>query len=139
MKITFAVIRLLLGLAFCTFGLNGFMHFIKAPAPTGLAGQFANAMNSSSFYVLSFAVQLLAGLLLLLNRFVPFAVVLLGATIANILMFHIAMQPEGIVPGLVLLVLWCVVAYQNRSQLRFLFSSTAPAQRIESPASRARQ
>jgi hypothetical protein len=44
---------------------------------------------------LVFSVQFISGVLLLANLFVPLATVLLGAVIANILMFHIAMQPAG--------------------------------------------
>ena len=123
MKILGVIARVLLGFSFFVFGLNGFLHFIKAPMPTGLAGQFAGAMFGSSFHYLVFSVQFIAGVLLLTNRYVALAVVLLGAVIANILMFHIAMQPAGVAPGVVMFLLWCVVAYRVRSQLGALFAS----------------
>src|SRR5712691_3755048 len=40
MKITSTIARYLLGLIFLTFGLNGFLHFIPMPPPTGVAAQF---------------------------------------------------------------------------------------------------
>lgn len=123
MKITIAIARVLLGVSFCIFGLNGFLHFLKAPIPSGLAGQFASAMFGSSFYFLVFGVQFIAGALLLASRYVALAIVLLGAVIANILMFHISMQPAGIGPGLIVFALWCFVAYQYRFSLRPLFVS----------------
>jgi uncharacterized membrane protein YphA (DoxX/SURF4 family) len=121
MKIAALVARILLGLMFSVFGLNGFLHFLKAPPPPGLAGQFVEAMVTSNFAYLVFGVQLIAGVLLLVNRFVPFALVLLAAELANILAFHLAMLPAGIAPGLVAIVLWLLVASQHKAALLGLF------------------
>jgi AraC-like DNA-binding protein len=38
MKIASVIARFLLGLIFLVFGLNGFIHFIPMPPPTGVAG-----------------------------------------------------------------------------------------------------
>ena len=127
MKIASLIARLLLGLLFFVFGLNGFLHFIPAPMPSGLAGQFLSAVVASHFAYLIFAVQLIAGILLLTNQFVPLALVLLAAEIANILAFHITMQPAGLAPGLVAALLWLIVAYQARAALRPLFTNNALA------------
>ena len=40
MKIAALVARILLGLLFLVFGLNGFLHFIPMAPPAGLAGQY---------------------------------------------------------------------------------------------------
>jgi hypothetical protein len=50
---------------------------------------------------LVFGVQLISGVLLLASLFVPLATILLEGCYANILMFHIAMQPGGIAHGLI--------------------------------------
>ena len=44
MKIVVLIARILLGIIFLVFGLNGFLHFIPAPMPTGLAGQYIGAL-----------------------------------------------------------------------------------------------
>jgi putative oxidoreductase len=49
MKIAVIVARILMGLVFVFFGLNGFLQFIKAPMPTGLAGQFLMALFQSHY------------------------------------------------------------------------------------------
>src|SRR5258708_34596816 len=85
MKIASLVARLLLGLVFLVFGLNGFLHFIKAPMPEGIAGQFAGAIFVSKYYVVIFGVQFISGVLFLVNLFVPLAVLLIGPGIVNIL------------------------------------------------------
>ncbi len=64
------VARYLLGLMFTVFGLNGFLNFIHQPSPTNpLAQQFFMAVSASHFAAFFFALQLLAGLLLLSGFF----------------------------------------------------------------------
>lgn len=115
MKIASTVARYLLGLMFTVFGLNGFLHFIPAPMPTGAAGQFMMAMVTSHYYVVVFGFQLLCGILLLANRFVPLAVIILAAIITNILTFHIFMNPSGLPVALVTAVLWVLLFLGVRS------------------------
>ncbi len=116
MKIAALIARYLLGLMFTVFGLNGFFHFLPMPPPpSGLAGQYMAALGGSHYFVAVFLVQLIGGVLLLANRFVPLALILLGPIIVNILLYHILMDPKGIPPGLVALALWLAVFYSVRS------------------------
>jgi putative oxidoreductase len=117
MKIASLLARVLLGLVFLVFGLNGFFHFIPMPPPAGLAGQFMGVVFASHYWVLIFAVQALGGLLLLVNRYVPLALVLLGPVIVNILNFHILMAPEGLPLAVIVTALWAVVAFRNKKHL----------------------
>jgi putative oxidoreductase len=115
MKIASTIARYLLGLIFLTFGLNGFLHFIPMPPPTGVAAQFFGALFVSQFYVVIFLLQIVPGLLLLVNRYVPLALTILGPVIVNILCFHIFMAPAGLPLAVVVTVLWFVTAWSVRS------------------------
>jgi putative oxidoreductase len=117
MKVASLIARLLLGLIFVVFGLNGFLHFIPMPPPTGLAGQFIGALFASHFTVVIFGIQVIGGLLLLLNRFVPLALVLLGPVIVNIVFFHALMAPSGLPLAIVVVVLWLIIASRNKRHL----------------------
>ena len=117
MKIASLIARLLMGLVFFVFGLNGFLHFIPAPPPTGLAGQFAGILFTSHLYVVIFAVQVIGGLLLLVNRFVPLALIILGPVIVNIFFFHLFMAPSGLPLAIVVVALWVIVAMRNKEHL----------------------
>jgi hypothetical protein len=100
---------------FAVFGLNGFLQFIHQPPPTNpLASQFFIAISATHFSAFFFAVQLVAGLLLLSGYFVPLGLVLLAAEIYNILAFHLTMAPATIGPGLLATVLWVLVFLQYR-------------------------
>ena len=109
MKITIVIARFLLGLIFLTFGLNGFLHFIPSPPPTGIAGQFVGALFVSHYLVPIFLLQIISAVLLLFNRYVPLALTLLAPIIVNILLFHILMLPSGLALALVVAVLWVLV------------------------------
>jgi hypothetical protein len=110
MKIASTIARYLLGFIFLVFGLNGFLHFIPMPPPSGLAGQFMGALFVSHFLVVVFLLQLIPAILLLINRFVPLALVLLGPVIVNIVLFHAFMAPSGLPLALVVTVLWLLTA-----------------------------
>jgi putative oxidoreductase len=123
MKIASTIARYLLGLIFLTFGLNGFLHFIPMPPPTGVAGQFFGALFVSRFYVVIFLLQIVAAVLLLANRYVPLALTILGAVIVNILCFHILMAPAGLPLAVVVTVLWFVTASRVRSAFAGILQS----------------
>ncbi|HJX01296.1 MAG TPA: hypothetical protein VJ453_14080 [Terriglobales bacterium] len=114
MKYVFVMARLLLGLVFTVFGLNGFLHFIANPPLTGLAGQFMGALVSSHYYVVVFGTQLIGGVLLLSNRYVPLALTLLGPVLVNILSFHIFLSAKNMAAAIVVTLLWFVVFSQVR-------------------------
>ena len=111
MKIAALIARILMGLAFLVFGLNGFFNFIpQGPPPSGAAGEFLDAIVKSHFFMMVAAVQIIGGVLLLVNRFVPLALVILGPVIVNIFFFHLLMLPSGLPQAIVVVILWCVVA-----------------------------
>src|SRR6267142_7154878 len=99
MKIVTLIARILLGLICVVFGLNGFLNFLSmGPMPTGLAGQFMGALFVSHYYWVIAALQVVGGVLLLVNRLVPLALVLLGPVIVNIICYHVFLNPNGAVP-----------------------------------------
>jgi putative oxidoreductase len=121
MKIAALIARILLGLIFVFFGLNGFLQFLTGPLPPGLAGQFIGALMQSHYVLFVSAVQVISGVLLLVNLYVPLALVLSAAEIANILAFHIFMAPSQIFMALLVAILWTIVFVQQRQYLACLF------------------
>jgi len=127
MRIVSLIARLLLGLEFTVFGSNGFLHFIPMKLPEGVAGQFLGAMFESKYIYAVAALQLVGGLLLLANRYVPLALTLLGPVIVNILLFHITMEPQGLVIAIITAVLWFLVYWSVRSAFAGVFAQRVPA------------
>lgn len=126
MRIASIVARYLLGLIFVVFGLNGFFHFIPMPPPKGaLAAQFGGAIFASHYWVVVFGIQMLGGVLLLVNRYVVLALVLLGPVIVNIFFFHALMAPEGLPLAVAVVVLWVILAVRYKQHLTGIFVQNA--------------
>ena len=99
-------IRILLGLMFFIFGLNGFFHFLPQPEVSDSVAQFMGALAQSGYmFPLIFVTELIVGILLLANRLVPLALILLAPLTVHIIAFHLAMDLAGIGPGAVATVL----------------------------------
>ena len=121
MRIAFTIARYLAGLIFLVMGLNGFLNFIHFPPPTGTAAQFMGALYVSHYLWVIFAFQLVAGVLLLINRYVPLAVAILAPVLVNILVFHITMAPAGLPLAIFVAILWAVIFVDVRSAFSPLF------------------
>jgi putative oxidoreductase len=126
MKIVALIARILLGLIFFVFGLNGFLHFIPmGPMPTGVAGQFAGALMQSHYMPIVSVLQIVGGALLLVNRYVPLALVLLGPVIVNIFLFHLLMDRKGLPMAFLVVILWGIVALRYRQYFSGIFVQRA--------------
>jgi len=121
MKIVTVIARILLGLVFFVFGLNGFVGFFPMPPLAGVAGAFIGALVSSHYLYLVSGVQLVAGVLLLVNRFVPLALALLAPVLANILAYHLTMQLSGLPLALLTTILWAILVWRYRSHFTSVF------------------
>lgn len=127
MKIAALIARILMGLAFLVFGLNGFLHFIPSgPMPTGTAGQFVGALIASRYFLVISGLQILGGALLLINRYVPLALVILGPVIVNIFFFHLLMDPSGLPRAIAVVALWGIVAAGRWQYFSGIFTQRTP-------------
>ena len=116
MKALTIVARILLGLIFVVFGSNAFLHFIPMPPPPqNLAGDYLRVFVASGYIYVVAILQIVCGLLLLIGRFVPLGLTILGAIIVNILLFHGLMAPEGFPVALVVTALELFLLWQYRT------------------------
>src|SRR6516164_8807906 len=109
MRTASLIARYLAGVIFLVMGLNGFLNFIHFPPPAGIAAQFMGALYASHYLMVISAFQVIAAVLLLVNRYVPLAVAMLAPVIVNILSFHALMAPSGLPLALLMAVLWAVI------------------------------
>src|ERR1700733_2967406 len=123
MRTATVIARYLAGVIFLVFGLNGFLNFISLPPPGGVAGQFMGALYASHYLVVIFALQIIAAVPLLVNRYVPLAVAVLAPVIVNILFFHALMAPSGLPLALFVAVLWALIFVDVRPAFKGLFQS----------------
>ena len=118
-RISTAIVRVLLGLMFLVFGLNGFVNFI--PAPKDMPQEIMNvigALMKGGYMTVVSGAEVLVAVLLLTNRFVPLALALLAPIIVGIITYHVAMQPATIGPGIVVLLMELYLAWAYRGAFR---------------------
>ena len=121
MKIATIIARVLLGLIFVVFGSNAFLHFLPMPPlPQGVTGEYLHAFFASGYVYVIGGLQFIAGLLLLIGRFVPLGLTILGAIIVNIWIFHILMAPEpaGLPPAILVTILELFLVWRYRDAFR---------------------
>ena len=125
MKTVVIIARILLGAIFVLFGLNAFLHFLPKQFPPGIAGLFVGAMFQSHYILFVSAIEVISGALLLVNRYVPFALVILAPIIVNILIFHLLLPPVGWQPGVLAAILWIILFIHYRKYFSGIFVQRA--------------
>jgi uncharacterized membrane protein YphA (DoxX/SURF4 family) len=119
MKVLTIIARILLGLIFVVFGSNAFLRFLPMPElPKGLVGEFLHAFFASGYVYAIGGFQVIGGLLLLIGKFVPLGLTILGGIVVNILLFHTLMAPEGFPPAIVVTVLELFLVWRYREAFR---------------------
>ncbi|WP_438022870.1 DoxX family protein [Sorangium sp. So ce233] len=122
-----AAARTLQGLVFLVFGLNGFLNFLPHPPVPEAAASFAGALAASGYLLpLLKGTEVVAGALLLSNRYVPLALALLAPIVVNIVAFHTFLAPANPVAWLVL-ALEIYLAYAYRAAFRPMLAARVDA------------
>lgn len=131
--------RTLLGLIFFVFGLNGFLHFLPQPPLPGDAGTFLGGLAGSGyFFPLLKGTEVLAGALLLSNRFVPLALTLLAPVVVNIAAFHLRFTPNQVGLSAVVTALEVFTAWTYRAAFKSVLATrTEPELGARAPRARA--
>ena len=121
--------RVLLGLVFFAFGLDGFLHFVPQPDPSSLPPRsvaFAMALMGTGYmFPLIKGTETLVGALLLANRFVPLALTLLAPIVVNIVLFHAFLSPTGIGIAIVVAALHVFLAWTHRRAYHSMLGARA--------------
>lgn len=116
-----AAVRIIPGLFLFVTGLNGFLNFLPQPTtplPQG-AIDFATALMRTGYMMqLIAATQLIVGLFLVINRFVPLALALLAPFIVNSMLFHIFLEHSGLPMATVFLAIELYLAWVYRAAFR---------------------
>ena len=114
MKVASLIARLLLGVMFLIFGINGFLNFIPQPQYPPMAMQFFGTLFMSHYAVVIFGLQAILGAMLLADFYTPLSLILLAPIIVNIVCFHALMAPSGLPIALLVVIVWFIVALYHR-------------------------
>lgn len=115
MNLATTIVRVLLGLIFVVFGLNGFLHFIpNMPLPDAAVSFFGGLAATGYMLPLLFAAQVLGGALLIVGLYVPLALALLAPVIVNIFFFHLFLARGGLPLAIVVVALELYLVWRYR-------------------------
>lgn len=118
------VARILFGLMFLVFGLNGFLHFIPQPPVPERVGAFMMGLAQTGYMLpLIKGVEVLVGVLLLANRFVPLALALIAPNVVNIVLLHTVLAPSGLPVALAVLAMELYLAWSYRASYRSMLQA----------------
>ncbi|MBT4763211.1 MAG: hypothetical protein HOO06_16070 [Bdellovibrionaceae bacterium] len=118
--------RILFGLGFFIFGLNGFLQFMPNPPTTPEAGALMGAFaNTGYFFPMIKIIEISVGVLLLANLFAPLAIVLIAPILVGITTIHLFLNPAGIPIMIVLHVLHGIVAYGYKEYYKGILTKKA--------------
>ncbi len=118
--------RILFGLGFLTFGLNGFLQFMPTPPVTPEAGALLGALAKTGyFFPMIKIVEIVTGALILLNLFGALATVLISPILVGITTIHLFLNPAGLPMMIFLHVLHGILIYNYKENYKGLFSKKA--------------
>jgi putative oxidoreductase len=116
------IARIILGLLLLVFGANKFLHFIPMDAPSGSAGEFMTSLNTTGYiFPIVGVLEVIIGAMLLLKKWVAFALILLVPISLNILLFHAFLDLPGLSIAIVIVVINAVLIYKHWQQYKPIF------------------
>ena len=118
------IIRLLLGILLVVFGLNKFLHFLPPPEVTGNAAAYLGGLMASGFtFPVIGIIEVLVGVLLLANKYVALALVLLAPISVNILLYHLVLDLPNIPVGAAVFVLNAILMVSRKKEYESLLAA----------------
>jgi uncharacterized membrane protein YphA (DoxX/SURF4 family) len=126
MKLLIFAARIMLGLLFFVFGLNHlFNNFLHLPMLGGDAGVMMTLMVVHKWFVLYGFIEAVAGLMLLLGRWVPLGLTLLAGIILNITLFSATVALPGLKEAIFAGLLEIILVYAYRASFAGIFAAKA--------------
>jgi uncharacterized membrane protein YphA (DoxX/SURF4 family) len=114
------VLRIVLALVLLVFGANHFFGFM--PSPTLPADSFIPHIIATGYlWQLIGLIEIIAGLLLILNKWKGFALVIMAPISVNIVLYHLTYDIANFGPGALVAVLNVLLIYANWDKFKTLF------------------
>ena len=113
------VVRVLMGLIFFVFGLNGFLNFIPMEPPKEeMLAVMGGLFGIKYMLPLVKGIEVVVGAALLTNKFVPLALTVISPIIVNIFLIHAIYAPEGLPMAIFVVVANIFLAYSHKDAFK---------------------
>lgn len=116
-------VRILFGVFCLIFGLNKFIGFLPFPPIEGDGGTLMGIYATSGFFKLIGVLEIIGGLALLVNKYVPLMLTILIAIMFNAAIFHALHDMAGIGGAVLGLILGLILVYANKERFSDLLSA----------------
>ena len=117
------IVRIALGILLVVFGSNKFLHFLPMEPPGGAGGDFMSSLGATGYiFPVVGVLEVLIGAMLLMKRWVPFAIILLAPISINILLFHLFLAIPGVGIALLMVFFNAILVYKHWRLYRPLFA-----------------
>ncbi len=124
MKTVNLIVRILLGLLLLVTGLNKFLNFMPMPEMTGPAQEFMMALVKSGYIMTIVAiVEIITGVLIIINRYQAFALLILFPVMLNAFLFHLFLDIEGIGGSLMALIFNTYLLFVNKEKFKAILTA----------------
>ena len=121
MKNIKTVVRILLGLGLVIFGLNKFMNFMPFPEMTTEMGSWMEALMATGFVMKLLAVvEIVTGLVLLINKYVPLSLIVVLPVMVIAFLSHLLLDIAGVGSSAVFLLLIILLMVWNKNSYKDL-------------------
>ena len=114
-KILSALPRVLFGLVLFLSGVAGLLNKIPPQPLEGAGALYMSGLGGTYLITLVKLTEVTAGALLLANRFVPLALVIIAPVVINITAFHLFYAPSGLAVPVLMIAAQIYVAWQHRA------------------------
>ena len=117
------ILRLLLGAMMLLFGIDKFFQFLNVPPIPGDGGILMEIYTRSGFLTILGVLETLAGIALLVNRFVPIALIVTIAILFNATLIHLMYDPQNVIAALLGMIIGIVLVFSDKERYGSLFSA----------------
>ncbi len=115
--------RILFGLLCLLFGIDKFVPFLEVPPIPGDGGELMRIYARSGFLKIIGGLEILGGLALLTNKFMPLAIVTMLAIMFNALIIHLLYDPINSVGALAGIIMGFVLIYSEKERYSSLLNA----------------
>lgn len=117
----FMVIRIIFGLLLVIFGANKFLNFMPAPEnlPDAVLNYMTALMSTKTLHLVG-AVEVIAGLSFIFNKYGALLAIILMSVSINAVLFHAFLGPADIMGALILLLLNIVMLFGYKDKYKDL-------------------
>jgi putative oxidoreductase len=118
------IIRLVFGVMLVIFGSNKFIGFLPEPEITGAAATYLGGLAASGFtFKVIGLIEVLVGIALLANKYVPLALILMAPISVNIFLYHVLLDLPNSPVGIAVFAFNLILLFSHKKSYDTLLSA----------------